>query len=748
MKKVLQLTGVLSLSAFLAMGQATKPKKPVVPATTTAATTAAAAAKPAVPAENQEVFSKIKQSFFNGEHLKTLEGQSISRRNVNQSELEGIWENKFISLGNNWFTTSDRKSYLLKKKNNNLYIYDDEGSLFSLNDSIIVLSDGRMLNLFEDNFVQSTLDKSGFLKVKTSKHKRNARILGSVNDPIVQTDILLSEPEDMTARQELIYNVLQDSTFEPKSRDTLRTVLNNAFSKYVLINDFLLMNRYDANDTVNLSRMNYMLTSSSVVSYNDSLFVISVPISESNMYLSFPYNTEIGAMYNDFMFRKDEQFYAKYPKNKEDAIPTLYFFNKYNKIEEKSINPQFFSRYAITYKNLINYDPFVLVVYNFKTNSIRAILDRSNTPFPKVDAVHFDKRSKLILVQSSDNYFTAFDADSFKEIVTLKGVINHIDAENNLVLNLIGKKMQNVPSSDVFPYKVNHLAMSLDELITSNNYFNPGFKESLNVDEFTRKDNFLEMLKNRRNTDMNDFVRGRSSSAKSIDVAVVANKYSNTDIKDKVEKDIRSYYTKQGIMTTDMKFPLEYVSYDLQNRTLEMKTSQLNYNDIAELGVFKVEKGHDAIEMNLFGAIKSYEAVSFSTDAINPELIAELKNKGAAAPESATSNEDMYTTVKITGVEYEEALKVKNADFKINVILRNLDEHSIPDYSYVFISKYFPVVRKFLYYQDAESLERFYQRYVPEVKSGYNSWFFDVNNKEALFRKMVTVAPAAPAEQQ
>jgi hypothetical protein len=401
----------------------------------------------------------------------------------------------------------------------------------------------------------------------------------------------------------------------------------------------------------------------------------------------------------------------------------IYFEKKYNK-KKLDINNSVDVKNSInTYRNLIGYNPYCIIVYNYRTKKIIGIVDRVLAPFGEISKLAIDRENKILVAQSPDNYFTLFDIEKCQEIITIKGKFNSIDKNNNLVVNLdftlndVGNKNQ----SQKFPYLINYSEINLNEIVKMNDFSltkdfatETGKSGLGDLDEFTNRRDFKWHIENRMNANIN-YV----SLAKK-DTNFINLKYSNIDVyssymvKKNIEDDLKRYFNFLGVNDKVINIKFSYASYDQDRKELELFSNEVDdetYNNFRDKNMSH-DDGYSKdcnFNLNLFGGFKNYHNINFRRAIVSGNIL----------------------SLKISPVDYTEAYAVKNEGYKIQFNIKNKIILESPSYSKIFLLKY-----KDFFDKKFDNYNRVVNGIITKSSNIFNNWFFVSNGIEQEFRRL------------
>lgn len=703
--------------------------------------------KPIPPIKNTTKGSNIKEptsvykitelSFFNPSHINLLEKQidvSLSKKKsrygqndnyvggyyntitgYSESDFWRFLDNEYRHVGNNWFFV-DRyfgKKRLLHKDATEFSasILEDNTTNIALNDSIFILGDGSLFNVFKNEFLSSELTTNKRLKlIDLPEPSVNGLSKG---DGIV-TNWQRSYVSDLKN-----YNILSDkivqeikSTLPPKLE---KIQFDNRFSNYILSgtgsHNPNLINRYNVEDYISLEnvyKLQFITGKNLYRDYdtdyiplvnNDSLFITSIRLDYSKIYLS---ETDIKKKINfynlaQFISRKSsdnlsfsldefDKFKDANEQNKwnssdpkvqeririltekelyKNYLKTVYFQNSINNFTEEEIfeSKDYDQKVKIADK-FIDYIPEIIFVYNFRTNKVQ-LLKRTGMPFNKLKNFFIDKSNTFLVAQSEDNKFTIFNLLNGKEIITTKGIINHISDENKLMLNFSssGTELTNYDLL-VNKNKINGYSLNLNELLEYNKVYYKDFTESNNIDEFSKEEDFSLKINEIENKNRLAFFSQEKTNNNNNIVYSKPYQPDNKTIQNVIEAQLKQFIDGQGPIPSDINLHLNYVLWDPNTLTLKL-------NSVIDSGDWKYFKDEpywkwvhrSDEEAVLLGPYRKFNLL-----------------------EGRISNNSV--DFEISPVDAEYAKKVKNGSIKLVFILRNEGVY-IPKYNHIAYNRFF-----------------------------------------------------------
>lgn len=748
------LTLVLTVYTLGANAQVKKPAASPVkkPATSTPAPAPAG------------LYNITELSFFNPAHLALLEkqvadevvkiknvsiyndsftGKIFSRANMNDrysGNTQQFLTSEFRPLGNKWFYVvnldggSDELRYtkgtLVRRENDytatGLIDKGNNYPIIALNDSIYVLNDGTLFNIFledegfdeysESKELQYSEDVPRKLKVITNNTSVSQRLLA-------RGDILIGEESYKSYSFNILSNKLSDYT---TGHHSFVATTDNRFSNYLLgrntvkLNgdNLCLINRYNVEDTIHVKDFNTELIANGFSlpkTYNDSLIVTTLSLKSfddrytnqnASLYFlasSLPFNNNFSRDSFDFPMQKlakqikgreewlgaikkpyanspesDQQlswearssWFSNYPKS-------LYFESIYNlKKEEKVFSAKAAEQQTKIAQQFIEYDPEILVVFNYRTNKLVSVLSRNGLPFKGIRKLLIDKSNTLLIAQTSDNVFSIFDLRNGKEILSAKGIINHISNDNKLMLNFSTTSKSVYQEQEKEPKyidKVTGYSLSLTDLIQKNNVYYSNFTKSLNVDEFTTPADFTAKVDALEKKNRSLFFAQEKLTSNQPLVFAKPYQPTNKAIKNAIESQLIKFIANQGPIPADIRLDLGYGQWDPTTQLLTLKSKKsFNADTIAYFSPQEGSKWN--WEQNI-----PYDGVYLlDSFRIFKRFRGFMENDGSVIFEMGP-------------VEAEHAKKIKDGTVKLSFIMRN-EGVNIPDYNYIFANRFYKTI--------------------------------------------------------
>jgi hypothetical protein len=668
---------------------------------------------------------KTEQRFAYRGDTSSYTGKIFSRSSTPQQFLTS----EFRPLGNKWFyVVEGKKGELMKRDEYGYNAHDGKFKnklypIIALNDSIYVLADGTLTNIFDDYPILSDSKEleNRVLSVITNKIPSEQYLLarGDISNSEIDASAYNKErfysPDGFNSRSS--FNLLSDRiTFKQANPNSLLAT-DNRFSNYLLSDEFdydtYLFNRYNVEDTIHASREFVDLFTYSgglPRTYNDSLLVVTVPL---NPAFSGASKQALGSLAASALplnsnYLKDSiaismASFAKNTREKTDWLntldprlnrieeskkyvadfvsafwfkdfgKTLLFENVYNfnKKGDQLIYSKDLEQRIKTANKFISYDPQLLVVFNYRTNKLISVLNRNGLPFNQLQKLLIDKSNTLLIAQSFDNVFSIFDLRNGKEVLSAKGIINHISDDNKLMLNFsITSKSVYQASLEYTEYidKLSGYSLSLTELIQKNNVYYSNFTESLNVDEFTSSEDFNAKIATLGKTNRSAFFAQEKKPNNQPLVFAKPYQPDNKTIKNTLQSQINKFVADQGPIPADIRLPLNYTMWDPNTKILTLSTKQLPADTVAYLGAkWEWEQNSSTDEVFLLEEFRTFN-----------------KFRGAMQKEGSISFE-------LDPVEPEQAKKIKDGSIKLTFILRN-QEVNFPHYQYIYANRFYKTI--------------------------------------------------------
>ncbi len=785
MKSIFRIfTLVLTVYTLGANAQVKKPAASPVkkPATTTPAPAPAG------------LYNITELSFFNPAHLALLEkqvadeevkvklkkyndsytGQVFGRNSImnGQSFTQQFLTSEFRPLGNKWFYVVEyKKGELMKRDEYGYNAHDGKFKdklypIIALNDSIYVLADGSLFNIFSGDYLLSD-----------SKELEN-RVLSVITDGIPLDQYLLARGDILNGQIDkpsynmgdfsppagfksyFSFNLLSDHINFKQVNPNVHKASDNRFSNYLLsdkYDDTYLLNRYNVEDSIHVSRdFPDLFTYSKQLprTYNDSLLVVTVPFHPvegastqalnslaasalplNSNYLKDSLDISMGSFAKNNREKTDwlnsldprqhqieesKKYVADYVSSYwfNDFGKTILFENVYNfsKKGDELIYSKDLEQRIKTANKFISYNPQLLVVFNYRTKKLISVLNRNGLPFNQLQKLLIDKTNTLLIAQSFDNVFSIFDLRNGKEILSAKGIINHISDDNKLMLNFsITSKSVYQASLEYTEFidKLTGYSLSLTDLIQKNNVYYSNFTESLNVDEFTSSEDFNAKIVALEKTNRSTFFAQEKKPNNQPLVFAKPYQPDNKTIKNTIQSQINKFVADQGPIPADIRLPLSYTMWDPNTKILTLSTKQLPADTVAYLGAkWEWEQNSSTDEVFLLEEFRTFN-----------------KFRGAM-------QKDGSITFELDPVEPEQAKKVKDGSTKLTFILRN-QEVNFPHYQYIFANRFYKTIYNlqggYDKYNEKGKLDKFFEANYQLKRTQlnfYDQFFMEENETE------------------
>jgi hypothetical protein len=673
-------------------------------------------------------YIKVKKISFFDSKLKNLMLENLSSFKIKITKYNNLttyddFNGNYYELNNNYaYIKRKVDGLIINRANPTPKIYESKLVPQLLNDTLLLAFDGRIMNLNTGKPLSTNIGQNNIaIEIKNPKQ---IECYGSV----LKTDIIM---EHFNGPSNFFYNLLSDGLIREREINAFSgTILNNSKSKYLMFtqdlhekgnSSFCLMNRYNVNDTISVfPRFKVNEAEGEAASkgqrppiiYNDSILYCSVSINESYKFLNFGYNQELNVeMSEKNFFRSNSEYYFQKLKaggqfnysydEVLDAVATCYFYKKYNKLDLSMRNYEGFTNCFKTYKNLLGYEPYIIVEYNFRDKKIKSILDKAILPLTQISALYLDNNNKFLIAKQPNNKFTIFNLKTKKEIITLEGRINGINDKNELMINVIGARKNTYDVA--YPSSIELIKLDLNELDkVSEKYYVPEFDSSLNIDEFTTKEVFNSIIKSQIDK------QNLSTATKIEDPSKITSEYKNTHslysneyVNSFLNKTINNYYNiLNSVDNKELIYKIKYLSYSMENKSVEFMTEELKNNELDLLSNFSTNN-FDIHDQRYNG--KNYSIITFLNMSI------------------------------------EEAKKLKDGSCFIIVKNKKSDKFKIPNITNLFVFRFYDILNRNLYENVGEGGQQkskeFYNSYVPinsELSNYYNSWYLRLNNQETL----------------
>ena len=665
-------------------------------------------------------FIKVNNYSFFDNKIKNLMSNNLASfdSKLKSSNTNGVY---YDNYNGKYFEINNNYVYLKKDYGNNLIInvnnstpkyYESKIVPQLLNDSLLLAFEGKIINIHTGQFLTTRVGQNNILT--EIKNPNQIEFDGN----ILKTDILMQDIDDCEPRN-FIYNILSEGFFIHDQGNAFRgKILDNPQSKYlkftenyigknsepgVLFWRFCLMNRFNVNDTIDIPSF-----LSEAIIYNDSMVYYSVPIKNSYKLLNYQFNTNlnIDLSENNFGTNNGNHFFQKFLRGSYDtdeannAVATSYFHKKYNKMDVSNKSFEEFTSFYKTYKNLLNYCPYLIVEYNFREKKIKSILDKPLLPLTGISAMYIDRGNQFLIVQQPNNQFTIFNLKTKKEVITLSGNISGINNKNELLINVLAPRQTSYNSS--IPAYIELTKLNLNELKKiSDQSFVSEFDSPLNFDEFTTKADFNSKIITKTNSNNLINPEIETIANKTQNIQYKHNLYSNEYVNSFLDKSINDYVNviNSGANKNDLVYKLKYLTYSMDNKLLEFMTDELEED-----------------EQNFLS--------NFGTNEF------EISDQRYAGKN--------YSILRFKNISIEDAKKFKSDTCFIIVKNTKPKTFKMPEYLNLFVFRHFNIIKKNFYYNnepEQEQSKKFYNSFVPintNIANYYNSWYFRFNNRDIL----------------
>jgi hypothetical protein len=282
----------------------------------------------------------------------------------------------FLPLTNNYFISDNS---LLK--HNSSHIQESKFDRYEnalIGDSLVSLNNGEIFDLRINRYTnylntQMSIARPYTLTAKWVNNSHFVKPNGDLND----CGIFEIKFKDINSRW-FYYNCINSQMIFYGETEGLKgnnktnaiPTTYNKFSKYIILDGFLV-NKFDFNETIELPLLNLTSTpyTERVFGYNDSVVALSVELDPS--LLELEYNKTIDLHADTLLNKKEIQ---KLP----NSTLANYFFKKYTNFDI-AISDK--SQRLDNISNNLLYSPNFILIYNFHTKSIKAVLDRLIFPF-------------------------------------------------------------------------------------------------------------------------------------------------------------------------------------------------------------------------------------------------------------------------------------------------------------------------------------------------------------------------------
>ena len=659
-------------------------------------------------------------NLFNSKDFNTVEKDKLYRpKDYKYILQEGYVLDKLTYLGNNYYHLTGvnvgdvDQNYLLKNKNGNLTVISDAVRQM-LNDSLIILDSGKIFNLFEDKFIESKgTDK--FLRILKSNdgnrlylsteglgvNSQNFRSFEPIKSDIIKVGkwkyggpvgngsifnkkevaergddfISYSISEFAELNNELYYNIILDSFL---NFEYLNFESNNNTSKYILFQKessnyedgrFYLINRYDVNDFKvlfggkdwNFKPYRSGMGSAPPIIYNDSLLIFAQNVDASN-HSRFPFNKEINIDFNQYYSKENWEF----PIYQSDWNEVNFFMKKYNGGAEVTKTDKIqFNQLKSIYNNLIEENPAVIIIYNYKTNKVVSVIDRIGKSFSNISSILIDKSNQTLVV--NDNYpsITLFDLKSYNQIVSFRAIVNNIDKDNNLTYNLKSKEIAASKDKNNIDKNLSYFFTNLNKFNLANNYTSNFKYPNYNLNEFTTKDEFEKinfMIDSVEKVNFLNQTPNPLSSTVSNSINIKSEWPDNNSITSKLKNLYEDWYSnfekikkENPLNNREFVVAFDYVNYNLDDDKIQLKSTEY-YNkptfDSLDIEDIRIRTNSTEELQRDFQKIPSVSKVEYLSFDYEKE------------------NDKYYYTLDITGIGVENAKKLKEKTLSIKIKIK------------------------------------------------------------------------------
>ena len=265
---------------------------------------------------NNQTFIKVNNYSFFDNKLKGLMSSNLAtfESRLKNNNTNGVYYDNYTGK---YFEINNNYVYLKKDYGNDLIInvtnstpkyYESKLVPQLLNDTLLLAFEGKIMNINTGQFLSIRVDQNNiYIEIKNPEQIE-------CDGSILKSDILMQDFSDCSPRH-FIYNLLSEGLFIHKESNAFRgKILNNPQSKYLLFTEdyigensdpgvlcwrFCLMNRFNANDTVDIPRFSvdgFNIGQRPPVIYSDSMIYYSVPINSSYKFLNYNFNENIDHM--------------------------------------------------------------------------------------------------------------------------------------------------------------------------------------------------------------------------------------------------------------------------------------------------------------------------------------------------------------------------------------------------------------------------------------------------------------------
>jgi hypothetical protein len=614
---------------------------------------------------NNSVFINRNQiSFFDKDFANKLNSRLANFNSQNQINPK---INNYLKLINNYHYLQTGSKEAQIYKSNNL-VFDLDNSPQFLNDSLLILNGGKIFNLGKDDFE--------YIKINGNP---KAQILFLEEDFETQS----SQPplkSDLITSYGYINNILTGKGFLGSEDLRYFGIYNNKFSKYILASlrtvdeKMLFMNRYNSNETLNYSQLEYI--NDDVFTYSDSVYYIPVKLSQIKHFklLDYEFNTPINIENQNIFFNEEGNWNSEVAEVMDKYNYKLgecyYYYEKYNKVNLrdnyvkgegiKSVNA------TTTYENLFDESPTLILEYNFKSQKLTGILDRLIIPFNKINKLILDKFSRFLFIQDG-NLITIFDLLTKKELITFSGQIDNIDDQNYLNLNLYanyiaqGKDKYGMPKKNISTIFIDQI--NINDLYKTSNIKYLDDIDKLDIDEFTTKEEFQKKLNIQINQQHSLFSQNVFSENITLPINETITLPSD-EIVNRMTTSIENHIQllNENLLRDSLQLNLTYDNYSFDNKSISLRFD-LNETNLVEPFLGFRDRFFKNIDFEFEGQKLKLNILSINC------------------------SQENLCSIEISGIEPEFAKKIKSGTINSSIVLTSSLElnSTIPSYDSIFI---------------------------------------------------------------
>jgi len=741
------------------------PKKPV------SANKPVAIKKPIVPIGQVSAIKVTDINLFNKNDLIKLDKEPLYGPKEGNIILPvGIVLDKITKLLNNHYHLtgvyegSVDQNYLLKNKNGDLHLVSDQVRQM-LNDTIAVLDSGRLYNLINDKFINSSIDKSILRITHNNYYNEGNRLFIGVEGvgvksqnfrpyPPILSDMLKFGEWDYPfgyidgigkLKDRYLYNIAKDDMKKFKSSidNYDEFVADNKYSKYILYRNtwmsyknqpnLMFINKYDAKDNFKIDSFYVVRTWDLNPVYNDSIIIFQSEINKD--IIKYPFNQILDI--DPKIYKEEEEWDYKVDKYKWALIK--YINRKFNANEEPTkTDMQKFAQLKVMSENTISFTPKVLVVYNFKKNKIISILDKNTIPFDKIYDIFLDNTNQYLIVTSKGQRVTFFDLKSAKEVITFRGIANTVDEENNLILNLRSIQIKETPEENALNKNLQYTRINLNDFITSNNFYKDFNSKNYQLNEFTTKDEFAQIISDLDSLDLTRFFSQQKLNEKNVlqTKADIITQPSNQNLISNIESLYKGWYE--------------------QFSEIKQKTPEIHYDKIINFEYFNFSaNGSPCIELK---SIETYNKDEIDSLNIDHSLRIKDSEKNLTRFKETMQYPDLievYTDLEYDktidkyriklkliglGTDYAKKIKSNQMNLKFKSIIQT--KYNNPSYHPIersFVFRKYNQLKGFFgdryeeYPLSSEQTNKSYEYYINPGFKKYVTHFFLIDGKSTRF---------------